>query len=339
MRTNSYRGKRINPNPVKIEVVDYVKTQRNSELQAVDRIVSTELVESLILSEQHPSIVRGPSKELVSSRPLRWLNLKVERHLVFPGERLDQDQSDYVVELATGTSVASGWRADESNRLVRYVKRPGDLNFYPPGRLPRVAPETDTHLIASVLDGRYVRMVREEASDIPNIALAPRTGFRDQAIASLLGLLAEEAHAGGPSGMLYVEHLTHALTIRLLGLKGASAGLSSQYVLPNASLNRVLQRMREELSNDLDLATLANESGYSKNHFLRMFRGSMGCTPYHYLLTLRVQRAQELMKNRSLRIIDIAVACGFSSHSQFTRVYRKMTGTPPSADRREHHGE
>ena len=270
---------------------------------------------------------------------LRWLDLKLERHLVFPGERLEQDQSDYVIELATGTSVASGWRGDDSNRLIRYVKRPGDLNFYPPGRLPRIAPETDTHLIASVLDGRYVRMVREEASDISNVVLTPRTGFRDQAVKSLLGLLEEEARAGGPSGILYVEHLTHALTIRLLGLKQSSAGPSSQYVLPNASLKRVLQRMREELSNDLDLASLAGERGYSKNHFLRMFRGSMGCSPYHYLLTLRVERAQELMKNSSLRIIDVAVARGFSGHSQFSRVYRRMTGTPPSTDRREHHGD
>jgi AraC family transcriptional regulator len=92
--------------------------------------------------------------------------------------------------------------------------------------------------------------------------------------------------------------------------------------------------MEDELDTDLDLKTLASASGYSRNHFLRMFRAATGYSPHQYLLHLRVKRAQALMKNRSMNLIDIALDCGFSSHAQLTRVFRQITGTTPSEYRR-----
>ena len=80
---------------------------------------------------------------------------------------------------------------------------------------------------------------------------------------------------------------------------------------------------------------MAQMSGYSKDHFLRMFRSATGFTPHRYLLLLRIKRAQELMKgNTSRSLIDIALACGFSSHAQLSRTFRKVIGETPSEYRR-----
>jgi AraC family transcriptional regulator len=67
--------------------------------------------------------------------------------------------------------------------------------------------------------------------------------------------------------------------------------------------------MKADLDTDLDLKTIGAESGYSRNHFLRMFRAATEC------LRLRVEKAQSLMKKRSLRVIDSAESCGFASQS------------------------
>jgi AraC family transcriptional regulator len=93
--------------------------------------------------------------------------------------------------------------------------------------------------------------------------------------------------------------------------------------------------MHAGLSSDIDLRTLAMESGYSRNHFLRMFRQATGYTPHQYLLRLRVKRAQELMKNRSMPLIDVALESGFASHSHLSRVFRQIAGARPSEYRRE----
>src|ERR1700758_1977763 len=76
-------------------------------------------------------------------------------------------------------------------------------------------------------------------------------------------------------------------------------------------------------------------TGYSRNHFLRMCREATGCTPHQYFLQLRIEKAQSLMKNRFLRIVDIADSCGFTSQSQFSRVFRKVVGLTPSQYRRD----
>ena len=77
----------------------------------------------------------------------------------------------------------------------------------------------------------------------------------------------------GTSGRLYVELLTRALALRFLGIASDTRDvkLVSRSKLPTFALSRVLERMELEAAEDLDLHTLARESGYSKSQFLRMF--------------------------------------------------------------------
>jgi AraC family transcriptional regulator len=100
--------------------------------------------------------------------------------------------------------------------------------------------------------------------------------------------------------------------------------------------------MRADLAANLDLKTLAAESGYSRNQFLRMFRTATESTPHQFFLQLRVEKAQSLMKNKSLlmknkslRIVDIAASCGFASQAHFSRVFRQIVGVTPMQYRRD----
>jgi AraC family transcriptional regulator len=105
--------------------------------------------------------------------------------------------------------------------------------------------------------------------------------------------------------------------------------------LPRRRLQRVVERMQADLSEDIDLHSLAKESGYSRSHFLRMFREATGITPYQYLLRLRLQQVQRMLRDKSSRLVDIAVACGFSSHTHMSRIFRQTVGVTPSEYRRD----
>jgi AraC family transcriptional regulator len=111
--------------------------------------------------------------------------------------------------------------------------------------------------------------------------------------------------------------------------------IRSQNELPPLRLTRVVERMVAELGSGVSLEALATESGYSRNHFLRMFKAATGCTPYQYFLRLRIKKAQELMEDRSMPLIEIALACGFSSHAHLSRVFRSVIGATPSDYRRD----
>src|SRR5260370_35800496 len=93
-----------------------------------------------------------------------------------------------------------------------------------------------------------------------------------------------------------------------------------------------------DLNSNLDLQSLAAETGYSRSHFLRLFRAATGCAPHHYLLQLRLKRAQELMRQERASLIDIAAACGFSGHAHSLSLFHPMNGLKPTPypRKREH---
>jgi AraC family transcriptional regulator len=162
-----------------------------------------------------------------------------------------------------------------------------------------------------------------------------RVNSYDPALRQLVRLLHADNITGCLSEELYREHLTYALAVRVLSLNAAgTANAGARSPLPHQALHRVIERMRE-LGDDLTLKELAKESGYSRNHFLRMFQTATGQTPHRYLMHLRLDRAQELIKRRNLRLVDVAAECGYSSHAHMTHAFRKILGVTPSGYQRQ----
>jgi AraC family transcriptional regulator len=72
----------------------------------------------------------------------------------------------------------------------------------------------------------------------------------------------------------------------------------------------------------------------STAHFARMFRKSTGETPHRFVLRQRVERAKQVLRSAHMRIIDVAVACGFKTQEHFAQVFRQMYGVSPTEYRR-----
>jgi len=223
-----------------------------------------------------------------------------------------------------------------ANRRVSYTKRPGSLSLVPAGVCPVMRAETDFDLVMCALDSELVSALDSELEGRPEGELRLRVNFLDPAAQQLMTLLLADANEGFSTERLYTEYLAQALAVRMLyqgrqtspetNNRGSSA-------LPRHVLRRIIERMRC-FSCDLSLQALANESGYSRVHFVRMFRAATGYSPHNYLLNLKLERARELLRNPSISLIDIALDCGFSSHSHMSRLFHKIVGVTPSAYRR-----
>lgn len=61
----------------------------------------------------------------------------------------------------------------------------------------------------------------------------------------------------------------------------------------------------------------------------RAFRRELGQSTMQYYRMLRFRRAQDLLRGSTLRVSEIAVACGFSDSSSFARAYRAYFGSSP----------
>ncbi|MCS3602054.1 AraC family transcriptional regulator [Buttiauxella sp. BIGb0471] len=100
--------------------------------------------------------------------------------------------------------------------------------------------------------------------------------------------------------------------------------------LAPAVLRNIQAYIEQHLSEPLTLSELAKEAGLSEFHFARMFKQSTQLAPHQYVMHRRMSRAQTLVKNSSLSLTDIAMACGFSSASHFSNRFKTTVGVTPS---------
>ncbi|ADV81800.1 transcriptional regulator, AraC family [Terriglobus saanensis SP1PR4] len=280
------------------------------------------------------ALLRGPSISSASSRGLNWNGYVTERHRAEGFERPEAVSDRYIVALWTMLPPICEY-ADVPGQFVKHRKPPRAIVLAPPGIIPAIRPHGQGDFILCALEPEFVNSVEVELDQRPNAEILYRRDFVHPAFARLMELLSAEANQGGPLGRLYADHLANALAMQLLhlGSQARKNKTDKVSVLPSHRLRRVIERM-QDLQVDLDLQTLAVESGYSRSHFLRMFKGSMGCTPHRYLLQLRLERAKEMLRQRKWLLSDIAVICGFSSHAHLTKVFRDVVGVSPSEYRR-----
>ncbi len=81
----------------------------------------------------------------------------------------------------------------------------------------------------------------------------------------------------------------------------------------------------------ITLNELAQFANISEFHYLRSFKSIFGESPYRYLLTLRMQLAQDLLLKEEMNIKDIALVCGFNEVQSFTKLFRKEFGVGPTS--------
>jgi AraC family transcriptional regulator len=79
----------------------------------------------------------------------------------------------------------------------------------------------------------------------------------------------------------------------------------------------------------LTLAALAAEVGRHPVHLAREFRRHFGASIGDYRRAMQLRRAEELLRTR-LGLSEIALTCGFSSHSHFSRAFLAAYGVTPS---------
>ncbi|MEB3753997.1 AraC family transcriptional regulator [Acinetobacter sp. MD2(2019)] len=77
------------------------------------------------------------------------------------------------------------------------------------------------------------------------------------------------------------------------------------------------------------LTELSNLVGLSSWHFLRQFKRYVGLPPHGWLVQARLHKAKQLLKSE-YSISSVALACGFSDQSHFSRHFKKAMGVTPA---------
>lgn len=87
----------------------------------------------------------------------------------------------------------------------------------------------------------------------------------------------------------------------------------------------------EDISRKVDIAMLANEATLSRFHFFRCFKNAFGMSPYQYVISKRLEKSMELLKEGTCQVTDVAYEVGFSNIYSFSRSFKKHFKMCPSS--------
>lgn len=99
-------------------------------------------------------------------------------------------------------------------------------------------------------------------------------------------------------------------------------------------LKKVTEVMAENLEVPLTAVELAASVNLSVRQVERLFLRHLNSTPGRYYMTLRLERARQLLRQTNIPILEVALSTGFTSHSYFAQSYRLQFGRAPSDERR-----
>ena len=199
--------------------------------------------------------------------------------------------------------------------------------------------DSDDCVLQIRLKTQFLQNIATETLACDRIELFPAFHIRSPQLESLALMLLPELQpepVGNHTGsQLYLDSLANVLAVNLLRQHAITRSqvLTYEGGLPPRQLQQVLDYIDAHLDRDLRLADLAVLLDMSQFHFSRLFKQSLSVSPHQYLIQQRLERAKQLLKQTDQSILEIALDCGFNSHSHLSRQFRQVTGMTPKAFR------
>lgn len=110
--------------------------------------------------------------------------------------------------------------------------------------------------------------------------------------------------------------------------------IATRYGINNKKLVQVIGVMEQHTEPPLSTLTLAEGIQVTRRQLERLFRLHLNDTPSNFYLSLRLDKARQLLRQSDMSVLEVSIACGFESPSYFTRSYRARFTRCPREDRR-----
>jgi len=189
------------------------------------------------------------------------------------------------------------------------------------------------HLMISIDEATVARVAAESGNGEDDLDTLRLRAFKDPFLAELCRRAWAETRRGDPLGRSFADSIEGTLVCGLLrSASGTRTPLRSSAVrgkLSDAMLARIRDHCLARLHEPIAMADLAALAGLGPHQFGKAFKAAAARSPQQYVIALRTQRAQELLRGTNLAIADIALQCGFFDQSHLTTTFTRCVGVSP----------
>jgi len=182
------------------------------------------------------------------------------------------------------------------------------------------------HAAGASVDLRELRRAYRRLPRLRGRRLAAARRIVDIAAAVLSGLLAAHAAAAPkpspvPRAQRTISDALHVALGRQFEGLGRATGAALVHIVAGV--------VRQNPAMPCSVADIARAAHLSPNHFSALFRKHMGHSFSTFVAWTRIERAQELLRDLSLSIREVAARAGFDNANYFARRFRQKTGISP----------
>ncbi|MDJ0633438.1 MAG: AraC family transcriptional regulator [Xenococcaceae cyanobacterium MO_188.B29] len=282
----------------------------------------------------HRSQTNGLSQ--LSSQTQPWENIQVQQLQNSPGEGNCHFESQHTLFMSLASRPIHYVQVQGGKTHMGLYRR-GDISITPANTPLFVRWEGEENCLQIRLTTQFMQSVARETleQDLDRLELLPEFQIRNPQIEAIGMMLLTELQQEHSNNRLYLDSLANILAVNLLRHHTAIKPRLPIYEggLPPRQLQQVLDYIDTHLAQNIKLTDLARLLDMSQFYFSRLFKQSIGITPHQYVSQQRVERAKQLLKKTDRLIVDIALECGFNSHSHLSKQFRQFTGMTPKAYR------
>ncbi len=266
----------------------------------------------------------------------RWENILIEQLQPAPGEGTCHFNDEHTIFMSLAPRPVPMLHI-QGGKTYTGMYGQGDICITP-AKTPLFARwDIEDNYLRIRLKTQFIETVASETMETngDRLELMPQFRMRHPQIEAIAMMLFTELQQAFSGSRLYLDSLTNALAVNLLRQFSVAKPQLPIYEggLPQSQLMQILDYIDAHIDQDIKLSDLARLLDMSQFHFSRLFKQSIGMSPYQYLIQQRVERAKLLLKQTDQFISDIALDCGFNSHSHLSKQFRQLTGMTPKAYR------
>ena len=221
-----------------------------------------------------------------------------------------------------------------------YAVNEGELVILPPSALHRTQYETEAQRITVSFTPKYIETMKSIlGEDFLSKYITPgKLHFTENKKKEIEAFLTELLNKYEKS----LEDLLNSIDLKTLLIQLlVFIARNTEFKCKNELMDKRTESIQnaakyifENYGKDISLQEAADIAGIRDTYFSRLFQEITGYGFKEYLLNIRIQHAQEMLRAGKLKITQIALACGFSDGNYFGDIFKKRTGLSPREFRR-----
>ncbi|OWY27039.1 helix-turn-helix transcriptional regulator [Herbaspirillum robiniae] len=182
----------------------------------------------------------------------------------------------------------------------------------------------------------FFEAMADERIEPATVALSPVAARRDPVLPHLACALQPSLARPAETCALFVEQILVAMGAYLVHAYGGFVPAQTQPgLLSKVHEERAKAMLLSKVRGECSIPDIARECNMSASYFMKAFKKTTGQTPHQWMLSQRLARAQDYLRNSTLSLAEVATTCDFYDQSHFNRVFIQGTGMSPGVWRRQ----